>query len=84
MDINMPVLNGYEATKEIRKYSAKVPIIAVTAFAYASGRTAGNGKWFRRLYAETNQCPSVEGTTYRHYAKSALYCYKMTNNSATS
>lgn len=36
MDINMPVMNGYEATKEIRKYSAKVPIIAITAFAYAS------------------------------------------------
>ena len=36
MDINMPVMNGYEATKEIRKFSEKVPIIAITAYAYAS------------------------------------------------
>lgn len=36
MDINMPVKNGYEATKEIREISTQVPIIAVTAYAYAS------------------------------------------------
>lgn len=29
-------MNGYEATREIRKLSTQVPIIAVTAFAYAS------------------------------------------------
>ena len=36
MDINMPVMNGYEATREIRKLSADVPILAITAYAYAS------------------------------------------------
>lgn len=36
MDINMPLMNGYEATAEIRKHNTTTPIIAVTAFAYAS------------------------------------------------
>lgn len=36
MDINMPELNGYEATAEIRKISEQVPIIAITAYAYSS------------------------------------------------
>ncbi len=36
MDINMPKMDGYEATKEIRKLSESVPIIAVTAYAFAS------------------------------------------------
>lgn len=39
MDINMPVMNGYEATNEIRKLSADVPILAVTAYAYASDQS---------------------------------------------
>ena len=36
LDIKMPRMDGYEATAEIRKQSADVPIIAVTAFAFAS------------------------------------------------
>ena len=38
MDISMPRMDGYEATKEIRKVSDSVPIIAVTAYAFASDR----------------------------------------------
>ncbi|MEG1860394.1 MAG: ATP-binding protein [Bacteroidaceae bacterium] len=35
MDIKMPVLDGYAAAAQIRAISQTVPIIAVTAFAYA-------------------------------------------------
>jgi CheY-like chemotaxis protein len=31
MDLHMPVMNGYEAAQEIRKISADVPIVAMTA-----------------------------------------------------
>ena len=38
MDIKMPVLDGLEATKKIRKFDTTTPILALTAFAYESDR----------------------------------------------
>lgn len=38
MDINMPIMNGYEATKEIKKFRPKLPIIAQTAYAIAGDK----------------------------------------------
>jgi PAS domain S-box-containing protein len=33
MDLQMPIMSGYEATKEIRKYNKQIPIVALTAAA---------------------------------------------------
>ena len=38
MDIKMPVMNGFEATREIRKFNKDVVIIAQTAYAHAGIR----------------------------------------------
>lgn len=35
MDIKMPEMNGYQATKQIRQESLSIPIIAITAYAFA-------------------------------------------------
>lgn len=33
MDVNMPIMNGYEATKEIKRFRPELPIISQTAYA---------------------------------------------------
>ncbi|MCB9016732.1 MAG: response regulator [Lentimicrobiaceae bacterium] len=38
MDIKMPVMNGVEATREIKKLKPSIPIIATTAFAIPGDR----------------------------------------------
>lgn len=38
MDIKMPVMDGIDAFKEIRKFNAEVPIIAQTAYALKEDR----------------------------------------------
>jgi hypothetical protein len=38
MDIQMPVMNGYEATRQIRKFNKNVVIIAQTAFGLSGDR----------------------------------------------
>lgn len=38
MDINMPKMDGYEATAEIKRMNPNVPIIAVTAYAFATDK----------------------------------------------
>ena len=38
MDINMPVMDGYEALRGVREISPDVPVIALTAYAFETDR----------------------------------------------
>jgi signal transduction histidine kinase/CheY-like chemotaxis protein len=38
MDIQMPVMNGLEATRKIREFNMDVPVLAITAFAFENER----------------------------------------------
>jgi signal transduction histidine kinase/CheY-like chemotaxis protein len=42
MDIKMPVMDGYTATKKIREFSPAMPIIAQTAYAIPAENNEGN------------------------------------------
>jgi len=41
MDIKMPEMNGYDATKQIKSYNSGIPVIIQTAFAMAEERKKG-------------------------------------------
>jgi two-component system, OmpR family, copper resistance phosphate regulon response regulator CusR len=41
LDINLPLINGYDLCKEIRKTDSKIPIIMLTAFGTPENKIAG-------------------------------------------
>jgi len=57
MDIQLPEIDGYEATRRIRAIPelARVPIIAVTSYALSGDENAGGG--MRRLCRQALQPP---------------------------
>ncbi len=57
MDLTMPVMNGFQATEEIRKFNQQIPILAMSANAYAQDvkkclEVGMNGHISKPLYME--------------------------------
>ncbi|KAL3952788.1 hypothetical protein ACCO45_012731 [Purpureocillium lilacinum] len=55
MDISMPVMNGYEATVQIRNSGSRIPIIALTAYALRGGHGTLLREGHQRLPGQTGQ-----------------------------
>ena len=60
MDINMPEMDGYESTREIRKISTTVPIVAVTAYAYTSDEKKVMERGFNGYMAKPIKAPALK------------------------
>ena len=56
MDLKMPIVDGYEATRVIREKSQSIPIIAVTAFAFAEDEERVKQSGFSSYIAKLIAC----------------------------
>jgi two-component system, NarL family, capsular synthesis sensor histidine kinase RcsC len=67
-DINMPHMNGYELTQELRKRGARVPIVAVTATALASEKVRCKDAGIDDLLLKPLSLECLEEALDRHLA----------------
>jgi CheY-like chemotaxis protein len=69
MDIRMPEMDGYEATRQIRKFNTDVVIIAQTAFALAGDREMAIAAGCTDYVSKPIDKASVQALVWKHFNK---------------
>lgn len=69
MDIGMPRMDGYQATAQIRRTDKQIPIIAVTAYAYATDRKRILSSGFNDFVTKPISREALFGAIDRHLNK---------------
>ena len=67
MDIQMPLMNGYEATTEIRKFNNNVVIIAQTANAFEGDKTNALANGFNDYISKPIDRTKIEGFVNQYF-----------------
>lgn len=62
MDIKMPVMDGFEATRIIRSLSEDIPIIALTAFAFEREKQLAKEYLFNEYIVKPIDIPLLKST----------------------
>ena len=69
MDIRMPMMNGYTATQEIRALSNGIPIIALTAFAFAEDKEKSRAAGCNEHLTKPVKVDELKIVLYRYLKK---------------
>ncbi|CAM3480503.1 response regulator [Zobellia roscoffensis] len=72
MDINMPNINGMEATKMIRKFNKDIPIIALTAVELDEGRKEILNSGMNDIIHKPYNLPEFLSTIFKHLPKEEM------------
>jgi Signal transduction histidine kinase len=67
MDIQMPVMDGYTATKELREKGLRTPIIALTAFALKDERAKAMSNGFSEYLVKPLSAEALKSTLARFF-----------------
>jgi two-component system, sensor histidine kinase and response regulator len=68
MDCQMPIMNGYEATEEIRRMGYTVPIVAVTASAITNEREKCEACGMDGLISKPFKKDDIMGVLYKYFS----------------
>ncbi len=63
MDIKMPVMDGIEALKEIRRHTTELPVIMQTAYAFDTGPAHRRGGRLQRLHHQARHAARTENVS---------------------
>lgn len=69
MDINMPVMNGFDATKTIKSLHPAIPVIAVTAYSTEADKELAFSYGFDEFLSKPIRKPELVALLQKHLSK---------------
>jgi len=72
MDLKMPVLNGFDATRQIKSFNKNIPVVAITAYAMSGDETKAREAGCDDYIPKPVDLKKIEGIINKHLSGEKL------------